>query len=193
MLKEVSPLCFNYIWDFSRQLSATHFCDSPDTPARYVPCGWEGKTFIQLLQGCHWDSLINHLARITQVGLNPKSTEISGKLPTDFSQLWTGTSGLYTTTIPGTGLPLPPRGRIKTWLCRRAVRGVAHPITQMAGRVLFSLTSHLISTNHKQNASRQVQLTLPYFVLGFPAYAWKALLPHEVQELLGPCQPERVL
>lgn len=49
LLKEVNPLCFNYIWDFSCQLSATHFCDGPNTPARYVPCGWEGKAFVQLL------------------------------------------------------------------------------------------------------------------------------------------------
>ena len=62
----------------------------------------------------------------------------------------------------------------------------------MAGGVLFYLTSHLISTNHMQNASGWAQLTLPYFVPGFPAYALKALLFHEVQELLGPCQPEHM-
>lgn len=62
----------------------------------------------------------------------------------------------------------------------------------MTGRVLFSLTLHLISKKHVQNASRWAQLMLPYFVLSFPAYAWKTLFPHEVQELLGPRQPESV-
>lgn len=55
LLKEVTSLCFNYIWDFFCQLSATHFCDSPNTPAQYVPCGWEDRAFTRFLQGWLWD------------------------------------------------------------------------------------------------------------------------------------------
>lgn len=161
----------------SRQLSATHFCDSPNTPAQYVPCGWEGKAFIQLLQGCHQDCLINHLVGITQVGLNPKPTEINRKLPTDFTQLWTRTSGLYRTTVLGTGLPLPLRSRIKLWLCHRAVRDVAHSITQMATRVLFSLTLLLINTNHVKNIYQTHTVNMAIICPRFPSLCLERLVP----------------
>lgn len=85
LLKEASPLCFSYKWIFFI---------SKHKPFLWQPCLCStvctlwlgGKVFIQLLQGCCWDCLINHLAGITQVGPSPDPGKINGKLPSDFSQ-----------------------------------------------------------------------------------------------------------